>query len=61
MWRRILAIPVLLLGIGILAGVAYTVYQRTQSESQGTRIGGVAFGIGLIYVGVKWLRGNVAE
>jgi hypothetical protein len=61
MWRRVLAIPVLLLGILVLAGVAYKVFQLSQGQLDGRAGGGVFFGIALVVVGVRWLKGETAE
>ena len=61
MWRRVLAIPVLLLGILALAGAAYSFFGERHPDFQSRVGGGLFFGVALIFIGVRWLRGKVAE
>ena len=61
MWRRVLAIPVLLLGIADLAWVGYNFFGERPPDFQSRVGGGVFFGAVLIFIGVRWLRGKVAD
>lgn len=57
-WRRVLGLPVFLLGITILG---FAIYGLVTGELKRVRVGGFIFAGVCISVGLKWMMGQVAE
>ena len=57
--KKLLGIIALLIGVGLLAWIAYNLFVEMQPEAKGRRvIGPVIFAIASIGMGIKWLIGK---